>query len=118
MYEEDFYAGMPAVTVNRYGDGKAYYIGTHSDEEFYQMFLDRLFLQAGIEPVHQTPFGVEAAVRENKNGRFLFLLNHTAEKKTVVLEGKYIDLLNGQIYMRHEEAVLEKKGVLLLRETE
>lgn len=118
MYEEDFYAGMPAVTVNRYGDGKAYYIGTHSDEEFYQMFLDRLFLQAGIEPVHQTPFGVEAAVRENKNGRFLFLLNHTAEKKTVVLEGKYTDLLNGQIYMRHEKAVLEKKGVLLLRETE
>lgn len=118
MYEEDFYAGMPAVTVNQYGKGKAYYVGTHSDEEFYQMFLDRLFSQNGIEPVHQTPFGVEAAVRENAGGRFLFLLNHTEERKTVVLERKYEDLLEGRMYMRHEEAVLEKKGVLLLREAE
>lgn len=118
MYEEDFYAGMPAVTVNQYGKGKAYYVGTHSDEEFYQMFLDRLFSQNGIEPVHQTPFGVEAAVRENAEGRFLFLLNHTAERKTVVLERKYEDLLEGRMYQRHEEAVLEKKGVLLLREAE
>lgn len=118
MYEEDFYVGMPAVTVNQYGKGKAYYVGTHSDEEFYQMFLDRLFSQNGIEPVHQTPFGVEAAVRENAEGRFLFLLNHTAERKIVVLERKYEDLLEGHMYQRHEEAVLEKKGVLLLREAE
>lgn len=115
LYEEDFYAGMPVLTVNAYGDGKAYYVGTHSDEEFYQTFFDRLCTQAGIRPVHQTPFGVEASVRENENGTFLFLLNHTADKKTVVLDGSYEDLLDGRIYQCQEETVLEKKGVQLLR---
>ena len=106
---------MPVLTVNAYGDGKAYYVGTHSDEEFYQTFFDRLCTQAGIRPVHQTPFGVEASVRENENGTFLFLLNHTTDKKTVVLDGSYEDLLDGRIYQCQEETVLEKKGVQLLR---
>lgn len=116
VYEEDFYAGMPALTVNQYGKGKAYYVGTHANEAFYQTFLEKVFLQAGIKPLQQTPFGVEAAVRENVRGRFLFLLNHTQEKKTVVLEGRYEDLLAGSIYQDHEELEIEKKGVCLLRE--
>lgn len=114
-YEEDFYAGMPVLTVNQYGKGKAYYIGTHSDEAFYQTFLDRLFLQTGIQPVQQTPSGVEAAVRENAGGTYLFLMNHTSEKKTVILEGSYEDLLEQCSWQSHDEIVLEKKGVRLLR---
>ena len=78
-------------------------------------FLDRLFLQTGVQSVQQTPFGVEAAVRENANGTYLFLLNHTTEKKTVVLEGDYEDLLEGCSCNCHDEIVLEKKGVRLLR---
>ena len=115
VYEEDFYAGMPALTVNQYGKGKACYVATHSNEEFYQTFLDRLFSQNGIQPVHQTPVGVEAAVREHAGETYLFLLNHTAEEKTVVLEDHYEDLLQGQMYRRLDELVLEKKGVRLLR---
>ena len=34
-YVKDFYAGMPAVTQHSYGNGKAYYIATASDEYFY-----------------------------------------------------------------------------------
>ena len=114
VYEEDFYAGMPALTVNQYGKGKACYVATHSNEEFYQTFLDRLFSQNGIQPVHQTPVGVEAAVREHAGETYLFLLNHTAEEKIVVLEDHYEDLLQGQMYRRLDELVLEKKGVRLL----
>lgn len=114
-YEEDFYAGMPVLTVNQYGKGKAYYVGTHSDEAFYQTFLDRLFSQTGIQPVQQTPSGVEAAVRENAGGTYLFLMNHTTEKKTVILESAYEDLLERCTYQNQDEIVLEKKGVKLLR---
>lgn len=118
MYEEDFYAGMPALTVNEYGKGRAYYVATHSDQEFYQTFLEKLITQAGIAPVHQTPYGVEAAVRENERGRYLFLLNHTAEKKMVLLEGRYEDLISGQICEPGQEVELEKRGVRLLHEKE
>lgn len=117
-YEEDFYAGTPAITVNQYGAGKAYYVGTHSDQAFYKSFLEKLFAQEGIQPVHQTPSGVEAAVRENAGGRYLFLLNHTAGSKTVVLEGAYEELLEGRVYARQEEVVLEPRGVRLLKEVD
>lgn len=113
-YEEDFYAGTPAVTVNKYGLGKAYYVGTHSDEMFYQTWMRELFAQTGISPIQHTPAGVEAAVRENAGGRYLFLLNHTAEEKTVVLVESYKDLLNGRTYAKQEEIVLEARGVYLL----
>lgn len=113
-YEEDFYAGTPAVTVNKYGLGKAYYVGTHSDEMFYQTWMRELFAQTGISPIQHTSAGVEAAVRENAGGRYLFLLNHTAEEKTVVLEESYKDLLNGRTYAKQEEIVLEARGVYLL----
>ncbi len=113
-YEEDFYAKTPAVTVNEYGFGKAYYVGTHSDPAFYEAFMHKLFAQAGIKPVHHTPSGVEAAVRENAGGRYLFLLNHTAEEKTVVLEENYKDLLDGRMYAQQEEIVLKARDVRLL----
>lgn len=117
-YEEDFYAGMPAVTVHTYGEGNAYYVGTRSDQEFYQMFLERVFSQAGIQPLHRAPSGVEVCVRENAGGTYLFLLNHTEETKTVLLEREYEELLEGRTYRRQEEIVLERKGVRLLRAVE
>ena len=33
-YQEDFYAQTPVITVNSYGKGKAYYVGTRSTEDF------------------------------------------------------------------------------------
>ena len=32
---DDFYAGMPVLTCNSFGTGKAYYVATRSDGEFY-----------------------------------------------------------------------------------
>ena len=42
-------------------------------------------------------------------------INKQTEKKTVVLEGDYEDLLEGCSCNCHDEIVLEKKGVRLLR---
>ena len=35
-YDEDFFAGAPAVTVNAFGKGKAYYVATRFEEDFYK----------------------------------------------------------------------------------
>ena len=80
-YEEDFYAGTPAVTVNKYGLGKAYYVGTHSDEMFYQTWMRELCAQTGVSPIQHTPAGVEAAVRENSGGRYLFFTQPYGRRK-------------------------------------
>ena len=34
-YETDFYAGMPALTVNLFGKGKAYHVCADFEQGFY-----------------------------------------------------------------------------------
>lgn len=115
-YEEDFYQGMPVVTVNDFGKGKAYYVGTRSNAAFYEKFMKHVFAEAGVSSVMETPKGVEASVRETEKGTVLFLLNHTDDESRVVLNHDYTDLLGGKDYQAGDSVELEKKGVLILEE--
>ena len=36
VYKEDFYAGRPAVTVNRFGKGEAYYLASRNEDQFLE----------------------------------------------------------------------------------
>ena len=113
-YEKDFYAGSPVFTVNSYGKGKAYYIGTASNEAFYQKLLTEICENAGVKPVLKTPELVEVTSRENEKGKYLFVLNHAEEEKTVQLSGNYKDILTGKSY-HNEELTLAKKDVAILQ---
>lgn len=115
VYGEDFYAGMPVLTVNGFGKGKAYYVATRSDADFYKEFLGKVCDDAGICPLLETPEGMEAAVRENENGRFLFLLNHGEDTGEALLPQAGEELLTGIKYGAGEKIVLEKKDVAILR---
>lgn len=93
-YGSDFYQGFPVITENSFGNGKAYYVATATEEAFYRTFLRELCDKKGIVPVMETPEGVEAASRENENGKFIFLLNHTNEEKIVELPGEGTELIS------------------------
>jgi beta-galactosidase len=114
-YEEDFYQGMPVVTCNRFGDGKAYYVATRGEEEFYDSFLGGICHDLKIYPVQKTPVCVEATLRENENGKFLFLLNHGEGMETVNLERGGADLITGKVYAAGDGLTLEKKDVTILK---
>ena len=97
-YGGDFYAGRPALTVNRHGDGKAYYIASRNDESFLRDFYGRLTADLGIEPVLEAdlPEGVTAQVRTDGERRFVFVMNFTADEQTVDLGAEtFRDLLTG-----------------------
>ena len=81
-YEKDFYAGTPVVTRNTFGKGRAYYVGTRSSRGFYHALIKKLAVSAGLlsKKAGELPEGVELAVRENRNGRFVFLINHGGEE--------------------------------------
>ena len=113
-YETDFYAGMPALTRNRFGRGCAYYVGTRSNEAFYREFLSDVCNEAGICPAFPAQDGLEASVRVNGNGRYLFLLNHGAEKITVTMEERARDLISRERYEAGDTAVLNAKDVKIL----
>lgn len=113
-YEKDFYKDTPVITKNRFGDGIAYYVGTKSNSEFYETFLGEIWKKSNIRPVLHTPAGVEATVRKNSKGTTLFLLNHTSQNQTILLDQNYYDLLIGTQYDADMEIEIKPTDVKIL----
>ena len=111
----DFYAGMPVLTCNSFGTGKAYYVATRSDGEFYRTFLTDILKDASVEALASGSEKVEITLRENKNGSFLFLLNPTDEPQEVTLKKAGTDLLGKADYQAGENIVLEPKAVAIIQ---
>ncbi|GKX65788.1 beta-galactosidase [Inconstantimicrobium mannanitabidum] len=117
VYKSDFYADMPAVTVNRYGEGKAYYIAARTGEEFNNDFYSKLINDLGIKSVvdGKLPKGVTAQMRSNKDNKFTFIMNFNEEAKEVELgKEEYIDMLSGDKVVN--KVTLEKYGVKILKQ--
>ncbi len=114
-YESDFYAGMPVVTEHSFGEGRAFYVGTRSSKEFYRDFINDIATELRIDPVVHAPEGVEATVRENENGSFLFLLNHTQDMETVPVEKAGRDILTGREYLSGDNLEIPGAGVVILQ---
>ncbi|WP_435170305.1 beta-galactosidase [Paenibacillus glycanilyticus] len=97
VYGDDFYRGMPALTVNKFGEGEAWYLATSPEEAFLQDWLPQLCASRGIKPlVSGTPDGVETTIRSKDGQDYLFVLNHNVDAVTVALgEQTGVDLLTG-----------------------
>ncbi len=114
-YGSDYFKGRPAVTVNSFGAGRAYYVATLPSNMFLRPFLKHVCAQHGVMPVCETPEGVEAVIREREGRRYLFILNHNYEPVEVTLPaGERFDVLaqkkvSGTVTM---EAV----GAMILKE--
>ena len=93
-YGSDFFKGTPALTVNSFGKGKAYYVATLPDPDFLRKFLRQVCAEQGVRPVLETPEKVEAVVRAEGRNEYLFLLNHNyAPVKVSLPKGNYFNLL-------------------------
>ena len=114
-YEKDFYAGMPALTRNRFGNGYAYYAATRSNAGFYRRLIGNICKEACIEPLMETPELVEVTQRRNHNGTFLFFLNHDTEAHDIALPYAGTDILTNTAYQPGECLRLETKGVAIIR---
>ena len=72
---------MPAVTVNDFGSGHAYYIATRPGVEFLADFYRSRLAEAGVAPlIRDLPAGVQAASRAGADGRYLFCLLYTSSR--------------------------------------
>ena len=79
-YDADYYAGMPALTRNRFGAGECYYLAARAERSL----LDALYAQAaddaGIERLGtDVPEGVELCMREKDGVRWLCCVNFHSE---------------------------------------
>lgn len=91
FYGQDFYEGEPALTVNEYGKGQAYYLAASAEPDFYRDFYRGLLAEAGIKKAveKELPQGVEACLREKGEKRFLFLQNFSGAAREVELPTGY-----------------------------
>ena len=93
-YGSDFFQGTPALTVNEFGSGKAYYIATLPHNDFLRKLLRHVCAEQGVRPVLEAPERVEATFRTHEGRDYLFVLNHNYGPVEVQLpEGEYFDLL-------------------------
>lgn len=94
-YDGDFYAGMPAVTVNSFGAGQAYYLAFRNDEDFCDDFYRGLAGKLGLAPAVDAdlPEGVSAQKRVNGTEEYVFLMNFDSQRRDVIIKnGVYQDV--------------------------
>ena len=97
-YVNQFYAGTPAVTVNQFGKGRAYYIASRNEARFHTDFYGYLMQNLALRRALGTdlPKGVTAQVRTDGEGEYIFLLGFNRELVTVNLgDVSYQDMING-----------------------
>ena len=93
-YEGDYYAGQPALTENRFGEGRALFVAAHTGEDLLLDLYGRLLDECGLEPERQKP-GIQVCRRHKEGRTFRFTMNFLSEPQTVVLpEGR--DLVSGR----------------------
>ncbi|MER6423270.1 beta-galactosidase [Streptomyces sp. NPDC001137] len=112
-YTDGPLAGVPAVTRNAYGTGAAWYVATHPDPEALAGLLERLRLEAGVEPVRSAPEGVEAALRRGTEADYLFLINHTDQDAVVAVSAGATELLSGKPVADGRVTVAAREAVVV-----
>ena len=113
-YQQDFYADTPVLTLNHYGRGRAYYVGTRSSISFYKTFLRRCMKEQGINPVLVASEGIEATERFYDGRKYLYILNHNERKTGVTITGNRTDILTDAYYPAGSHIIMEPKDVLIL----
>lgn len=97
-YGKDFYRGFPALTVNTYGNGRAYYLAARAEYKLNRDLISAIAEKAGVEKSIQgvLPSGV-VAVKRSGNPNFIFIQNFTPYNAAVKLENQYKDMENGEM---------------------
>ena len=97
-YANEFYAGTPAVTENKFGRGTAWYVGSRLDHDGLSPVIDCAVTASGITPLTDQPTEVEITKRVTTDGQPLyFVLNMSNDQHELPLKFRgYRDLLTDQ----------------------
>ena len=99
-YGRDFYAGRPALTRNRYGEGQAFFVASRNEATFTHKLMSALCAELGIAScaAGAWPEGVTVQCRHGADADYLFVLNCTDRAAELRLTDDGIeDALKGDI---------------------
>jgi len=112
VYGSDFYAGMPVLTENQFGNGRAYYIASDPEKTFLSDFMKHLFSERDIKSPFYAKSGIEITQRHKGGKTFTFILNHTNNDTCITLDNnKYLDLISknefiGSVFIKAKDLVI------------
>ncbi len=97
-YTSNFYAGMPAVIKNTFGDGTVYYFGGQLEDQLQDQLFKTIVEESDITPVIEEATKLEIACRENAEAKFFVIINFHEEAQPLpeMFVGK-TDLLTGKV---------------------
>jgi beta-galactosidase len=97
-YAEEFYADMPALTVNGFGKGKAYYQAFRDTGEFFDRVIGEILDSLSIaSPLGiSLPDGMTVHERTDGEDRYFFVENHSGKPACVTLPQALFDLELGE----------------------
>lgn len=84
-YDSEYYIGTPAITVNSFGSGKAYYLGSVLALDGYIQVLNDILTSLGFSSITSLPEGVEISRRSKDGKEIHFLMNLTNQPQTIIL---------------------------------
>ncbi len=95
VYTGDYFEGRPAITMNRYGKGKCYYVGCDLDRDGTDALMEYIARQCGIaKAMAGLPNTVEVVRKKTSEGKtFYFLINPQSEAQNLQLPFVARDLL-------------------------
>jgi beta-galactosidase len=96
VYSSGWRKGMPAVTVNEWGNGKVIYVGTAISGKSLVALVRWLIKEAGVKELAETPEGVQVHERRGAGIILRFFLNFTDEPKLVQMENDWQDAFSGE----------------------
>lgn len=111
-YTADFYEGEPAITVNDYGKGKAYYVGARVEEACMESIFTGIFDEKNI-PYNKLPEGVEYHCRQLGDAKYDFFMNCSDVPVKVKLNGAGTNMLTGEAV--DKEATIEALESLVIK---
>lgn len=85
-YGTEFYAGVPAITENQYGQGTAWYVGSRIDHAGLSHLMDEVLQVADVSGLITTPTDLEITKRVKDGHEIYFVLNMRDEERQLPAE--------------------------------
>lgn len=97
-YGSDFYAGYPALTVNSYGKGQAWYVAADAEKEFQEDLIRKIAEQSGIScgVDGEIPKDLEVTSRETEKEQFYIYQNWGDEEVSLPLPKGKVEAVYGE----------------------